>query len=153
MNLDLELQDIFHDPELPADEKFREWVRTTLEAAGRKEDTQLAIRIVDEEESAMLNERWRHRKGATNVMSFAMSGLDLIAPEVIGDIVICAPVVTKEADEQNKQLYAHWAHMVVHGVLHLLGYDHKEEADAEKMESLEKEILKKLGYPDPYESE
>lgn len=149
--LDLDIQRTFFDSELPDDKKFENWVGTALKMGGREDDTQVAIRIVDEEEGTKLNRQWRHKNGPTNVMSFSMSGMDLIAPELLGDIVICAPIVAKEADEQSKPLHNHWAHMVVHGILHLLGYDHIIESDAEKMESLETEIMNQLEYPDPYQ--
>ncbi len=150
--LDLDVQRTFFDSELPDDEKFESWVEAALKMGGREDDSQVAVRIVDEEEGTKLNKQWRHKDGPTNVMSFSMSGMDLIVPELLGDIVICAPVVAKEAEEQSKPLHNHWAHMVVHGVLHLLSYDHIIEADAEKMESLETKIMKKLGYPDPYQT-
>jgi probable rRNA maturation factor len=157
--LDLDIQRVFFDSESPSDEQYEHWVMSALQQAAldqpersNRPSSQLAIRIVDEEEGARLNEQWRHKKGATNVLSFAMSGLDLIAPEILGDIVICAPVVRHEAEQQTKTLHAHWAHMVVHGVLHLLGYDHTEDAQAEVMERLEIKILKGLDYADPYQT-
>ena len=151
MTLDLDIQRMISDPELPSDEQFETWVDLALKEGGRENNSQLAIRIVDEDEGKKLNEQWRHKEGPTNVLSFSMSGLDLIAPEILGDIVICAPVVAKEAEEQSKALLLHWAHMVIHGVLHLIGYDHNTETDAKKMESLEVKIMKQLGFPDPYQ--
>ena len=149
--LDLDIQRMIFDSELPDDEQFESWVESALKMGGREDDSQLAIRIVDADEGKKLNEQWRHKEGATNVLSFSMSGLDLIVPELLGDIVICAPVIAKEAAEQSKPLHTHWAHMVIHGVFHLLGYDHTIEADSEKMESLETKLMKQLGYPDPYQ--
>ena len=93
---------------------------------------------------------WRKRAGPTNVLSFPSTGLERIAPALLGDIVICAPVVEREAQHQRKALRAHWAHMVIHGTLHLLGLDHTEEQQALIMEQLEAEILGRLGYADPY---
>lgn len=153
MILELDIQRIVFDSELPDDGQIERWTRAALKAGERRSNTQLAIRLVDEEEGTRLNEQWRHKKGPTNVLSFSMDGLDLIAPELLGDIVICAPVVAKEAKEQSKPLHSHWAHMVIHGVLHLLGYDHNIDADAEKMESLEQKIMTQLGFSDPYQPE
>ncbi|MFK8067407.1 MAG: rRNA maturation RNase YbeY [Gammaproteobacteria bacterium] len=151
MILELDVQRVFTTQEIPEDEQFKTWTKTALIAGGREENSQLAIRIVDEEEGQKLNEQWRHKKGPTNVLSFSMSGLDLIAPELLGDIVICAPIIKKEAQEQSKTLQSHWAHMVIHGVLHLLGYDHSIDSEAEKMEMLEIKIMAELGYSDPYQ--
>lgn len=152
MVLDLEIQRMIQSTDLPSDQQFEEWVRATLQqVAADRSHTQLAIRIVDEAEGTKLNEQWRHKQGATNVLSFSMTGLDLIAPAILGDIVICAPVVAREASDQSKALHCHWAHLVIHGVLHLLDYDHINAGDAEAMESLEINIMKQLGYPDPYQ--
>ncbi len=101
-------------------------------------------------EGLALNARWRCQKHATNVLSFPASGLEDVAPELLGDIVICAPVVEEEARTQGKLAQAHWAHLVVHGTLHLLGYDHVHAKDAIRMESLETATLAALGFDDPY---
>lgn len=106
---------------------------------------ELTIRIVDESESRMLNRDYRGKDKSTNVLSFAGEG------EVLGDLVICAPVVEREAREQHKTLRAHWAHMVVHGCLHLRGYDHEHDTDAQKMEAREIRILRQLGFDNPYQ--
>ena len=113
---------------------------------------ELTLRVVDEEESAELNGRFRNQPHATNVLSFPYAA-EGIADAVLGDVVICAPVVAREAAEQNKDPRAHWAHMVVHGVLHLTGYDHENARDAKRMETREREILGSLGFSDPYTSE
>lgn len=153
MMLDLDIQHMVDTADLPTDQQFEQWVRFTLQqVAADRPQTQLAIRIVDETEGAKLNAQWRHKQGATNVLSFSMSGLDLIAPAILGDIVICAPVVAREASDQSKALHSHWAHLVIHGVLHLLDYDHINADDAERMESLEINIMNQLGYPDPYQT-
>jgi len=118
----------------------------------------LAINVVDESASQVLNRDFRQKDKPTNVLSFPMDMPDLPMdiPEMIdemnilGDLAICADIVAREAKEQKKALNAHWAHMVIHGVLHLQGYDHINDRDAEEMETLEREILSKLGYPDPY---
>ncbi len=111
----------------------------------------MTIRIVDEEEGKDLNETWCKSKGATNVLSFPAGETSEFNPDFLGDIVICAPVLEKEATEQGKSIEAHWAHMVIHGTLHLLGYDHTEEEEAELMENIEIKLLCSLGYANPYE--
>lgn len=110
----------------------------------------LTIRIVDEAESHELNRRYRGKDKSTNVLSFPYDG-DMLDMPMLGDLVICAPVVNREAEEQHKDPRAHWAHMVVHGCLHLLGYDHLADQEAEKMESREREILAGFGFVDPYQ--
>lgn len=137
-------------PELPAGDTVRRWVRAALESADRTGS--LAVRIVDEAESAALNQRWRGKHGPTNVLSFPAVLPTGVTVAELGDIVICAPVVAREAAQQGKPPEAHWAHMVVHGVLHLLGHQHDDERDALRMESLETGILASLGFPDPYEA-
>jgi probable rRNA maturation factor len=134
---------------LPSKKAIRRWVEAALQ--GHREQAQVTIRIVDEEEGARLNWRWRKRGRSTNVLAFPCIGLEAIAPELLGDVVICAPVVEREALGQNKASSAHWAHMVIHGTLHLLGFDHIERHEALVMEQLETQILQRLGYPDPYE--
>ncbi|NID13861.1 rRNA maturation RNase YbeY [Luteibacter yeojuensis] len=135
---------------VPAPASFRRWVEAALKGARRRKAAELAIRIVDADEGQALNRQYRGRDYATNVLSFPTElppGVDL---PLIGDLVICAPVVTREAAEQGKKPADHWAHMTIHGTLHLLGYDHIEEAEAEAMEGLETRILAGLGIPDPY---
>lgn len=131
---------------IPAAAQLRGWALHALEGARCGE---LTIRIVDEAESAALNGRFRNKPHPTNVLSFPYEAEGVGAP-VLGDIVICAPVVAREAAEQNKNPRAHWAHMVIHGTLHLLGHDHIEESEAELMESRERELMAGLGFPDPY---
>jgi probable rRNA maturation factor len=133
---------------IPAPEKLRHWVECALQ--GGHPEAELALRIVDEAEITALNRQYRGKDGATNVLSFAFSPMPGVVTEQLGDIVICAPVVAAEAVAQGKSLEAHWAHIVIHGVLHLLGYDHHEEKDAQEMESLEIRLLAALGHPDPY---
>jgi probable rRNA maturation factor len=124
------------------------WVRSAL--AGHQTQYEVTVRIVDEEEGAALNRRYRQGARATNVLSFSLPPPVGITHALLGDIVICAPVVEREAVEQGKARRAHWAHMVVHGTLHLLGYDHDTVDEAYTMESLECRILAQLGFPDPY---
>lgn len=135
---------------VPAPASFRRWAEAALRGARRRRPAALAIRLVDRDEGRALNHRYRGRDQATNVLSFPAEpppGIDL---PLIGDLAICVPVVEREAHEQGKPAAAHWAHMTVHGVLHLLGYDHVEDAEAERMEALETRILAGLGLPDPY---
>ena len=135
---------------LPAAASFKRWAAAACEGRIRKAD--LAIRLVDTKEGLALNRHYRGKDYATNVLSFPAEipeGVDLPMP-LLGDLVICAPVVSREAREQGKALNAHYAHLTVHGVLHLLGMDHEDEREAEAMELLEREILAGLGYSDPY---
>ena len=153
MDLDLDLQVASEAPDLPAAADFARWAAAALE--GRRERAALTIRIVDAAEGQALNLRFRGQDRPTNVLSFpfeappglpAGEGLD----DLLGDLVICAPVVSREALEQGKAEPAHWAHLVVHGVLHLLDFDHLTDAEAQIMEGLETAILVRLGFPPPY---
>ena len=134
---------------LPPQKHLQQWV---LAATGDSRGaTELCIRIVDEAEMTALNEQYRHKQGSTNVLAFPQDPVAGIDCNLLGDIVICAPVVEREAAQQGKTSTAHWAHMVVHSVLHLLGYDHEQHAAAQQMEQLETEILTRLNFPPPYE--
>ena len=135
---------------IPSASDIRRWVRATLPEA--KADAELCIRIVDEAEIVELNARYRDRREPTNVLSFPADIPSQLGIPLLGDVVICAPVVNREALEQHKDTRAHWAHMVVHGTLHLLGFDHQSEEEAANMESLETRILAALDFPDPYET-
>ena len=134
---------------LPKDNDLLKWLKETLEFE-QHGDTELTIRFVDEKESAGLNEQYRHKKGSTNILSFPFDAPVEVELDLLGDLIICADVVKKEAKEQKKEELAHWAHMVVHGTLHLLGYDHLTDEQASIMESKEIKILSQLGYSDPY---
>lgn len=136
------------DENLPSEEQLTEWVSTALK--GRLDAAELSIRIVSPEESRELNHQYRGKDSSTNVLSFPFEMPEGIELELLGDLVVCAEVVAREASEQNKPLFNHWCHMVVHGVLHLLGFDHINNDDAEEMEQLEREILASLNIPDPY---
>jgi len=138
-------------PYAPAVASLRRWARAVL-PPGRRE-AWLGIRIVDAAEGRRLNREYRGRDRPTNVLSFGADGLPAGARGFLGDLAICAPVVAREAGEQGKDLRAHWAHMVVHGTLHLLGFDHERRADAARMEAREREVLAALGFGDPYEAE
>jgi len=115
-----------------------------------RQAAQLTVRIVGADEGAALNREYRGREGATNVLSFPFDEPFMLQPPLLGDIVICAPVLVTQARQQNKSLQSHWTHLVVHGVLHLLGYDHIDEGQARVMETLETDILAELGIADPY---
>jgi len=133
----------------PSDAEFRTWCELALRQ--RSADSELTIRLVDEPEGRELNHTYRHKDYATNVLSFPADVPDgLLDIPLLGDLVICVPVVEREAAEQGKALDAHWAHLVIHGCLHLLGYDHVEEDEAVEMETLEQQLLAELGHPDPY---
>jgi probable rRNA maturation factor len=135
---------------VPAAASFRLWVAAALRGARRQRAAELAIRLVGEEEGRALNRDYRGKDYATNVLSFPAELPPGVRLPLIGDLAICAPVVVREAAEQGKPARHHWAHMTVHGVLHLLGYDHLVDAEAEAMEALETRILAGLGVPDPY---
>lgn len=141
---------------LPTLEQFTHWVETALSFEAQTEDfpeTEMTIRIVDEEESQTLNREYRGKDYPTNVLSFPFEVPEGIELPLLGDLVICRQVMEREAKEQQISLASHWAHLAVHGTLHLLGYDHIEEAEAEEMEGLETQIMQKLGFEDPYLSE
>ncbi|MFJ3053411.1 rRNA maturation RNase YbeY [Pseudomonas nitroreducens] len=147
--LELDLQIASEAAGLPSEAEFRTWCELALRQ--RQNDSELTIRLVDEAEGRELNKTWRHKDYATNVLSFPADVPDeLLDIPLLGDLVICAPVVTREAAEQGKSVQAHWAHLVIHGCLHLLGYDHIDDEEAEEMEGLERELLAELGHPDPY---
>ncbi|AZR31212.1 rRNA maturation RNase YbeY [Xanthomonas vasicola] len=140
---------------LPSAVSFRKWVAAALK--GRIREADLAVRVVDEKEGCSLNHHYRGKDYATNVLSFPAElpkGLPQgIKMPLLGDLVICAPVVAREAAEQGKSLAAHYAHLTVHGTLHLLGWDHEDDKEADAMEQLEREILADLGIDDPYAGE
>ena len=126
---------------LPTKTQLRKWAKATLRV-----DTEVTIRIVDEAEGRALNLAYRAKDYATNVLTFPLAE----EPHLMGDIVLCAPIIEQEANDQHKDLIAHYAHLTVHGVLHLHGYDHENEPQAELMEAIEVTILQKLGYANPY---
>jgi probable rRNA maturation factor len=147
----LDLQIATTESAIPDEAQFQQWLDAVLNNAG--EDNEVVIRIVDVEESAELNQRYRHKTGPTNVLSFPFEAPPGIELELLGDLVLCAPVILREAQEQHKLPEQHWAHITVHGVLHLLGYDHLNDDEAEQMESLEIEILHTLNIANPYQEE
>lgn len=163
MIVDVEVQYVSEAEGIPDQAQIQYWVESALtlskELEKKKESRQaeLVVRVVDREESAQLNQQYRGKQGATNVLSFPFEMPDEVKESgdmnLLGDLIVCAPVVEEQAQEQGKELFAHWAHMVVHGCLHLIGYDHQVLVDAEEMESLETTILTEMGFPSPYEGD
>lgn len=147
--IELEVQRATRWQPLPGDAEFELWVRTALRGL---EAAELTIRIVDREESREFNRRYRGKDAPTNVLSFPADLPAEVGINLLGDILICAPLVGEEAREQGKAEQAHWAHLTIHGVLHLLGHDHQEAADAEVMEGIEIALLESLGIANPYEA-
>ncbi len=150
MNEMIEIQNASNMNSLPANKLITEWVEQALDE--KHQEAEITLRIVDEEEGLALNKEWRKKETATNVLSFPVGEILEQAPNLLGDIVICAPIVEQEANQQGKIFDAHWAHLVIHGVLHLQGYDHESDEQADIMESKEIRILKKIGYANPYET-
>ncbi|MDD4914862.1 MAG: rRNA maturation RNase YbeY [Methylococcales bacterium] len=144
----LELQVATASADYPAEAQFQLWLDTVL--AGREQDAEVVIRLVDDEESAELNGQYRHKSGPTNVLSFPFEAPPGMALDLLGDLVICAPLIAAEAAAQHKPVLDHWAHITVHGILHLLGYDHADDREAEQMETLEIQILNSLNIANPY---
>ncbi|MBS0577350.1 MAG: rRNA maturation RNase YbeY [Proteobacteria bacterium] len=133
---------------LPAAASFRKWVAAALENRILRAD--VCLRLVDEREGRSLNRHYRGKNYATNVLSFPAEIPENVKLPLLGDIVLCAPVIAREAREQHKELNAHYAHLTVHGILHLLGFDHDDEREADIMETIERGVLAVLGLPDPY---
>lgn len=150
MTHEVNVQIACDEDDLPGPTELCAWARTAV--GHLREDAELTIRIVDEAESARLNSSYRNKNGATNVLSFPFDSPVGVDIPLLGDIVICAPIVRREANEQSKSVSSHWAHMVVHGVLHLLGFDHEQVCKAQEMEAMETRILADLGFGNPYES-
>ena len=149
MSIELDLQlAVENEQGLPTEQDIQLWLDKTIPPF--QENAELTVRIVDTKESHQLNHDYRGKDKPTNVLSFPFEVPPGIELDLLGDLIICRQVVEKEAEEQNKPLLAHWAHMVVHGSLHLLGYDHIEDDEAEEMESLETEIMQTMGFEDPY---
>ena len=167
MNLDVDIQCAIEWEDMPESSRIKLWVESVLSMPDVQwcrslgddnniacnDGGQLTIRMVGNDESAQLNSAYRHREGATNVLSFSFETPRILTPPLLGDLVVCVPLVLSESAKQNKQVDAHLAHLVVHGVLHLLGYDHEDDDAALQMESLEKKIMSHLGYPNPYKDD
>ncbi|MCC4264978.1 rRNA maturation RNase YbeY [Oceanimonas baumannii] len=138
-------------PGLPAEQDIETWLAAALE--GERDETEVTVRLVDEAESQELNRDYRGKDKPTNVLSFPFEAPPGVELPLLGDLVICRQVVEREAAEQNKPLQAHWAHMVVHGCLHLLGFDHIKDDEADIMEAREIRILARLGMDNPYQDD
>ena len=143
MSIDITVQFISADTSAPSENELIYWAGSALDG----KEGEVTIRITDEDEMRFLNQKWRNIDEPTNVLSFPLH--DAGAP-LLGDIVVCAPVLRQEAVKQAKSLDAHWAHIIIHGILHLMGYDHTNEKDAEIMETKETALLQDLGFPNPY---
>ena len=150
MSLIVDIQCASAEP-VPDEDDLRSWIAAAVADRDSRGDTEISLRLVDREEMSRLNRSFRDREGPTNVLSFPADLPPELGLPLLGDIVICAPVVRSEAAAQGKDENAHWAHMTVHGTLHLLGYDHIEESDADFMETAETAILAQLDYANPYE--
>jgi len=148
MSIILDLQLATEAKDLPDEKQIQQWLEAAI--LPFQSEAEVTVRIVDEDESQQLNFDYREKNKPTNVLSFPFECPPGIELPLLGDLVICAQVVAKEAAEQHKSLSAHWAHMVVHGSLHLLGFDHINEEDATEMEAEEIQILAELGFADPY---
>ena len=150
----LDLQVATSQSDLPDKQEFERWVNAALQAVQPTQDTrnvcEMTIRLVGIDEGRTLNRTYRHSDRATNVLSFPFDQIEGIEESFVGDLIVCADVVAKEAASQNKSLQSHWAHMIVHGTLHLCGFDHVKKEEAEIMEALEVLILRDLGFSNPY---
>jgi len=151
MSNHIDLQLACDTAEVPSLELFQRWADLALSTVTDQE-FELTIRLVNTDESQQLNKQFRQKDKPTNVLSFPFEVPDGIELNLLGDLVVCVPVVKQEAKEQNKKLFDHWAHMIIHGCLHLLGYDHINDVDADEMEALEIKILADLSINNPYES-
>ena len=147
MKVNVDIEDVSSSDSVPDKISFHRWVSASL--LNRKDTAEIAIRVIDENESAQLNYRFRKKNNPTNVLSFPAEFPKSLNFPLIGDLAICAQVVVREAAEQNKELDAHWAHVVVHGSLHLIGFNHENDLDAKEMEELEIKILNDLCFRSP----
>lgn len=151
MNLTIDLQNTLPDTYCPSLEDIQRWILCALTQANyQPASAEITVRIVDEAESRDLNNTYRSKNQPTNILSFPFEAPAQISCDLLGDLVICQPIVEKEALEQNKEPINHWAHLLIHGTLHLLGYDHAEDKEAQEMEGLEIKILSQLGVANPY---
>jgi len=148
MHIDIQYALDQHSDYLPDANQILCWANTVLNS--QNVNGEVTVRIVTTEEITLLNENYRHKPSPTNVLSFPADLPDIVDLPLLGDIILCAEVINFEAENQNKTAPAHWAHMVIHGILHLLGFDHITDTEAKQMETLETEILSGLGYANPY---
>lgn len=146
--LDLQIVSENHE-NLPTEAQINQWLNVILPPF--MPNAELTIRIVDQAESQQLNHTYRQKNKPTNVLSFPFESPVEMETPLLGDLIICKQIIEQEAQEQHKSLNSHWAHMIVHGCLHLLGYDHIDDDEAEEMEGLEIEIMAELGFSNPYE--
>ena len=149
MTYQIDIESNSQSQQIPAAADIERWISAALQAQ-KLSEAEVSVYIVDDEESQALNAQYRGKDKPTNVLSFPADLPEAVEIPLLGDLVVCAPVVEREAIEQGKTLAAHWAHMLVHGSLHLLGYDHIEDTEAEAMEALETGIIIGLGFPAPY---
>ncbi len=148
MTAKINVEYVSNASELPAEAMIAHCAQAALE--GHERYVEVGVRIVDESEIIELNQRFRKRAEPTNVLSFPFEDPPGTQTDVLGDVVVCAPIVSSQAQTEGKPLSAHWAHMVVHGIMHLRGYDHETPEEANAMEHMETRILEGLGFPDPY---
>ena len=151
MTPQIHLQNVSTCSAIPERRQIRRWINAALTAKlanhpAPAANAEITVRVVDKLESATLNQYYRKKHGPTNILSFPFANND----EILGDLVVCAPLLIEEAQIQGKTAEAHWAHLIIHGTLHLLGYDHGNNEDAESMETKEIAIMAQLGYPNPY---
>lgn len=149
MAYQIDIESNSQSQQIPALAELERWIGAALHSQ-KLEDAEVSLYIVDEDESQQLNSQYRSKNYPTNVLSFPADIPEEVGVPLLGDLVVCAPVVEREAQEQGKTLAAHWAHMLVHGSLHLLGFDHIDDTEADEMEALETAIITGLGYPAPY---
>jgi probable rRNA maturation factor len=152
MSVTVELMNVSSESAVPSQADFELWGNAVLQELNQSEqDVELGIRLVSEDESAELNSNFRNKQGPTNVLSFTYGVMPAEAQHnLLGDLAICSQVVIREAQQQQKTASAHWAHMTIHGILHLKGFDHQADDEAAAMEKMESDILSRLGYPHPY---
>ncbi len=153
MKMSIRLQNESDFSSIPASDKIQQWIDTSIQTVPiilNPIRHSLTIRFIDENESASLNEQFRHKKGPTNVQAFPDESIEGFESDSLGDLAICVPLLIQEASNQQKTTEAHFVHLIVHGLLHLLGYDHQEKKEASEMENLETAILKKIGFENPY---
>ena len=152
MATEIHIENVSGQPDLPDFDTMRQWIMRVLNHQNI-DNAELAIQIIDDEEMAALNHQYRHKNKPTNVLSFPADIPESLGIPLLGDIAVCAQVVAMAASEQSKSVPAHWAHMLVHGTLHLLGYDHIDEGDAEEMEAIETTLITDMGFPPPYKEQ
>ena len=145
----LEIQNESQSSLIPQKKQFKYWLDAVLK--NDNQDSEIVIRIVDKDEMIKFNEQYRDKIGSTNILSFPFEVPVGVESELLGDLLVCAPVVEEEAELQNKKLEQHWAHLIIHGILHLLGYNHSDDVEAEEMEALEINILSTIGINNPYQ--